>query len=155
MERFSYDLIEEPTGETYKQLIQCSMQCCGEFSLVIRDSVPLKDSATRLVEKLAPFTTSRSRQSEWPGTELLDETATVLRVVLSSDSAGVLEETALGLFDWVQPGLPEDLCLYRFDGAPWLVTIAHEKDGYLLLSPAEKSLLAAGLPQLALSEESI
>ena len=49
---------------------------------------------------------------------------------------------------WRQPDLPEDLCLLRADGSPWLATIAHEADGFLLLSEAEREDLNTRVPAL-------
>jgi hypothetical protein len=64
----------------------------------------------------------------------------------------VLIEASEGLFSWTQPELPEDLCLFRKDGEPWLVTIAHEKDGYLVLSPNESAALTESIPTLSLQQ---
>ena len=47
-----------------------------------------------------------------------------------------------------KPELPQDLCLLRGNDDPWLVTIAHETDGYLRLSPEEKLRLVEALPRM-------
>ncbi len=41
------------------------------------------------------------------------------------------------LQDWLHPDLPEDLCLLRQDGEPWLVSVTHEGDFYLRMTDGE------------------
>jgi hypothetical protein len=62
-----------------------------------------------------------------------------------------LSRATEGLFDWVQPTLPEDLHILRTGGNPWLVTISRKEDGYFELSKEEKRLLVEEVPSLALS----
>jgi len=80
---------------------------------------------------------------------LLEETADVLTFRLERAVVALLAEHASSLYDWRQPELPEDLCLLREDGDAALVTIAHEHDAYLILSPAELDRLEAEIPQVA------
>jgi hypothetical protein len=61
----------------------------------------------------------------------------------------VLKKATNALYGWVQPELPEDLCLLRDEKEAWLVSIAHERDSYLCLSEDERSRLLDALPQLA------
>jgi hypothetical protein len=85
--------------------------------------------------------------SEWPGTRLLAGTAVLRDYELSEAMTSALGEAADGLYEWCQPSRPEDLVLWGGDGEPWLVTIAHERDGYLWLTPAEARDLVARLPK--------
>jgi hypothetical protein len=55
-----------------------------------------------------------------------------------------------GLFDWQCPRLPEDLCFLRPDGFPWLASIAHEQDAYLVLNDEELTKLTSRVPTLQL-----
>ena len=66
-------------------------------------------------------------------------------------SADILVKAADGLFDWLEPRLPEDLCLLRSDGSPWLVTITHERDAYFVMSREEGLLLTSHIPSLRIS----
>jgi hypothetical protein len=92
-------------------------------------------------------------QSEWPGTKLLDSTALVYYFDLNKDSAEHLSKASTDLYSWLLPNLPEDLCLIKDDGNPWLVTISHEKDAYLLLSEEEKNDLLLEIPELVVKED--
>ena len=45
--------------------------------------------------------------------------------------------------------MPEDLCLLRRGGEPWLVTISYEHDSYVLVSQEELEWLRKELPDFA------
>jgi hypothetical protein len=70
------------------------------------------------------------QRSDWPGTSLLAGAALVNEYALEDASVSILTTTVAGLYEWVAP-LPEDLCLLRAGGAPWLVSVAHEQDAYI------------------------
>lgn len=151
MSRVTYKLLDDVKGENYSQLLQQSLSYCSSFILVIRHSIGVNDSARDVLNRLKPFLIQRKERSEWPGTQLIDHTAQVRTFKLSPATATVLAETTRSLFSWTHPDLPEDLCLFREDGEPWLVTIAHEKDGYLILSPDERTALTKAIPSLQLA----
>ena len=149
--RATYDLRAEPTGSAYRELVAAAQECCSAALLVVRPGVALAATALAALDRLRPWLVNAEPRAVWPGTRLLSGTATVHRYRFGEETATVLAEAAGGLFDWVQPALPEDLCLLRPDGAAWLVTIAHERDGYLVLTAAERAALVARIPELALS----
>ena len=71
-----------------------------------------------------------------------------MRYALSRESVTVLQEATGGLYGWQHPGLPDNLCLYRGDGSPWLVSSAGAHIGYLEVSPFEKLLIGRTAPGL-------
>ena len=153
MNRTVYNLLADVKGNTYVRLLQEALNACGSFILVIRPSLDLIDSGHGVLNKLRPFLISEEEKSEWPGTQLLDGTAQVNSYELTLLAAEVLTEVASGLFSWTQPELPEDLCLFRADGEPWLVTIAHEEDGFMVLSADETRALTSRIPGLLLARQ--
>jgi len=148
-----YSITDEPKGEVYKDLIKGSLKYCDRFQLVIRSTINMEDTCRRALERLQPFLTKKTQQSEWPGTQLLSGTADVYYFHLTPESAVILTETAEGLYSWQQPELPEDLCLITPKGNPWLITISHEKDGYLKLSEVDKKSLTTLVPGLTLVKD--
>jgi hypothetical protein len=78
----------------------------------------------------------------------IGHTASVSSYRLDPGLVEALAGAVAGLYQWRQPELPEDLCLLRPDGSPWLVTIAHERDGYFTLDDAERAALVAALPSI-------
>jgi hypothetical protein len=116
--------------------------------LVIRPSLPQELSVSEALKELEPYLRETQTSSEWPGTILYGEVATVYRYRFELSSAAILKRLAEGLYDWEQPKLLEDLCLLREDDNPWLVSIAHEKDSYLSLADDERTKLVVALPEI-------
>jgi hypothetical protein len=145
-----YNLLSDVEGQVYVQLLNHALNYCDYFVLVIRHSIEASASAVAVLDRLEPYLVRAEESSEWPGTQLLGSTARVYRYKLTSDTTFILGEVAERLFDWQQPELPEDLCLVRPDGNPWLVTIAHEEDAYLILSNDEHRALTESIPILSL-----
>ncbi len=152
--RETWDLLDEPAPAEYQSLLALATRYCREFSLVVQASPPLGVSGRAVLDRLRPFLVAERSASEWPGTQLLDGVATVYRFRLTLESAELLGRCSPGLFSWIQPDLPEDLCLFRSDSTPWLVTIGHERDAYFVISPDEREILVQEIPGLLLARHS-
>ena len=148
MSRIHFDLLTEPTGDIYRTLIDYATLNCTTALLVVRHSIPLASRGKGVLDQLAAFLKQQEDSSEWPGTKLLDSTALVLRYEFRLECAHILKESAKALYDWKQPDLPEDLCFLRDAGDPWLVSVAHERDGFLHLSQEEARNLFVALPAI-------
>jgi len=86
---------------------------------------------------------------EWPGTVLSgNRSATLHEYRCTGDLANLLSSLANGLYDWVEPQLPEDLGFLRLDGSTWLASIAHERDAFFELSRHELESLLSREPDL-------
>lgn len=158
METTTFDLLAEPTGDLYRELLDFAVGECRTALLVVRKSPPLAPQGRELLNRLKPFLASKEESKVWPGTELspgadpqfvaLVETASVYRYDYEPECAEFFKQTTDRLYAWLQPELPEDLCLLRDDGSEWLVTIAHEHDCYLCLSCEEHARLVNAIPQI-------
>jgi hypothetical protein len=142
----TFDLGKEPAGAVYRALVAAAAEVCDAFLLVRREAT--NESALGVIEHLSPWLIEESEVSEWPGTELLGHTATVYKFKATAETLAFLAQRVDRLYAWCQPDLPEDLCLLRADGSPWLATIAHEADGFLMLSEAEREDLITRVPAL-------
>ncbi len=127
----------EPRGEAYRQLLDFCHARCARVSLVVREMQWLSDAGVEILERLRPHQISVNELSEWPGTKLLADTASVYQYQASPRLLPSLRSAASGLYDWVHPERPEDLCFIRKDGTPMLVSISHERDAYLELTSDE------------------
>jgi hypothetical protein len=135
--RKTYDLLDEPTGPDYAGLLECALVQCTTAVL----TVPLADmdpEGQATVESLARFQQAKS----------VTAAGSLVRYALSRESVTVLQEATAGLYGWQHPGLPDNLCLYRGDGSPWLVSSAGAHIGYLEVSPFEKLLIGRTAPGL-------
>lgn len=138
------------TGDRYQQLVEAAQAHCGQFLCVVRPTIELTERAASFLDQCYPHIRSKTSESAWPGTQLLDETATIYKVDLVKRTRKLLVTFAEGLGDWQQPDLPEDLCFIGSTGAPWLVSITHEDYYYFELTKAEKLTLQRSLPWLEL-----
>lgn len=150
-----YNLWEEPTNEIYKRLIIFSLKSCDKFQYVVPHHISQNRSIQEIIKKFEEFQISVTEKSEWPGTKLLRGTATVYQYRLNKESIIFLINSVNSLYSWVQPDFPEDLCLLRDNGDPWLVTISYEKDSYFELTLDEKRELAEAIPELVLSKHTV
>lgn len=125
-DRVEYRIAREPAGARYRSLIDAALRYGETLLLVERPRIGLEKRGSELLAKLEAHLIEVAQQSEWPGTVLLDHTATVYRYRFNFASAQILKDEADRLYNWVQPELPEDPCILRKDGSPWLTTITHE-----------------------------
>lgn len=142
------------TGERYKQLIEAAQACCSQFLCVVRPTIELSEHAASFLDQCHPHLRSKTSESAWPGTQLLDDNAIIYRVELVERTRKLLVTFAEGLGDWQQPDLPEDLCFLSSTGAPWLISITHEDYYYFELAEAERLSLQRNLPWLDLAPAS-
>ena len=153
MNRNIYNFLEEPASHKYRTLIDYSTRYCDTFLLVVQDPDWFELSAKELLSRLEPFLKEKVISSEWPGTSLgtgyTSTGATIYKFYLNGETAEILKNATDGLYRWIRPWLPEDLSLLRPDGTPWLVSIAHEEDGYLELGADEEHRLCEALPEIA------
>src|SRR6202142_1561821 len=122
--RKTYDLLDEPTGPDYAGLLECALVQCSTAVLTVRQG-EMDPEGQATVESLARFQQAKS----------IPAAGSLVRYALSRESVTVLQEATGGLYGWQHPGLPDNLCLYRGDGSPWLVSSAGAHIGYLEVSP--------------------
>lgn len=154
-DQLTLNIRTEPKKEAYRRIIDLALTFCDQALLVTRDTINLTQHGSKLLAQLEPFILRKiSKSTQWPGTILHcndlfpDNTATVYYFRLCTESARVLKDSVEGLFSWRQPEYPEDLCLIRSDGSPWLVSITHEEECYFQLTVQEKDKLLVDVPAL-------
>jgi hypothetical protein len=135
--RKTYDLLDEPTGPDYAGLLECALVQCTTAVLTV-PSGEMDPEGQATIESLARFQQAKS----------IIAAGSLVRYALSRESVTVLQEATAGLYGWQHPGLPDNLCLYRADGSPWLVSSAGARIGYLEVSPFEKLLIGRTAPGL-------
>jgi hypothetical protein len=147
----THDIIREPCGGDYSELI---LFCAGIAStglVVVNDPATVSMTAKVFLSALTPHLLEVKASSEWPGTRLLERSAWIYSFHMNRDITALLLRSAERLYAWLEPALPEDLCLMRNSGEPLLVTISHEHDAYLDLTDAEMSQLKGKIsPQVLL-----
>lgn len=142
-------LIGEVKGDLYQQLIAYGSQHCNEVILVVRPGISLDNSGTKILDFISPYLKEKTQSQDWPGTHLVNGYAWVYHYYLTPELSHVLLRSTDHLYAWLQPKLPEDLCLIRPDQEPWLVTISHEQDSYLYLSESELNEFLSKMPLIS------
>lgn len=137
----------EPRGNVYRSLIEWLVPRSEEFWLMQRDSPVPGSRVWDALERLRPWRLSRAEVSSWPGTKSLGSATRYVHRCAPSP-VSILFELSNGLFDWVGPLLPEDLCFVAPSRRTLLVNIAHEREAYLDLTAAEEDELEAGSPNV-------
>ncbi|MEJ9216800.1 hypothetical protein P4H46_01030 [Paenibacillus glucanolyticus] len=125
------ELLEEPKGTTYKDLLEVAFSTCDEFLLVKRDQLDLNKNAKQWIEEIKPHIKEIRRQDAWPGTTLLGHYADVYYFNCNQELKEVLIRKTDHLYQWLQPELLEDICFYK-KGEVWLATVAHEQIGVIM-----------------------
>ena len=141
------NIITEPQGKTYTELLQLAMQYCSSFSLTWRDQLMFHESASRVLASLRPFLIREVYTGEWPGTRLVDQKAMVRYYRLTEKTLQILS-TVPSLYAWLAPSFPEDLAFYRADETCWLFSIAHEEDAAFLDESLTVEYLSRAIPGL-------
>jgi hypothetical protein len=137
--RRTYELIDEPVGREYRNLVEAAL-AEGATGMLTVGAGDMSESGRQVVESLHPHLA---------GAPLRGPGGSLLRFQLGEASSAVLLSAADRLFAWRRPALPDNLCFFRSDGGPWLVTIAAERLGYIELTQLERVRLAHHAPQLA------
>jgi hypothetical protein len=146
-----FDFVREPRGEVLDGLIGEAVRVCDQFTVEL-SGMELDDQAKLVLERVEPFLVGCEKTWETPGSIMLPEDAVTLCTYrLNTESAMVIRESARGLYDWVEPNLPQDLCFLR-ETEPWLINLAADRAGSLVLSPSEAQTLRAAIPGLMIRQ---
>jgi hypothetical protein len=137
-----------PTGRVHHDVLRSVASLSTVVGLVVRSpKVQLTTRAQSLLAALSPFLVANEEVDRWPGTELVGgRKSRRLLFRLEPASLDLLIAATTGLFDWVNPQLPEDLHLLRSDGTTVLGTVAQEEDAWLELDEDELRQLRSSAP---------
>jgi hypothetical protein len=143
-----FALKRELRGTLYREVLQYALKVCSEGVLLIRPYYSCSESARKVLERLSAFPSPDKESLPWTGAQLFDSGAEVKRFLYCQETVDILLEVSKKIFDWEQPGLPEDLTLIRPDGSDWLVAMSHSRQAFLSLSREERSDIVHAIPRL-------
>ena len=139
------------TRQEYNALLEFCAVWTSKILLVVRQWNELRPAGKAILRELSTDRVEASETPEWPGTVLLGHTARVYKFPISARTISVLKNSRNGLFDWLEPEFPEDLCFLRSDDTPLFVSITHERQAYFELTAPERSALKETVPNLVLT----
>jgi hypothetical protein len=152
----NWTITNEPRGKIYDELVRVAVTRQAVGGLVVQNFRSWEPSFANFMGELAMHTIFVEATDEWPGTVLgrgnqgseSTERPKLHRFRLNEGVAHLLTTYASGLYDWLHPNLPEDLCFFDQSGAVWMTTISHERDAYFTLNSPELQNLLTAVPDL-------
>lgn len=151
MKRF----ITDPKGSAYEALIDYAMEHASYFAIAIREQPGHYASSVRKVtSRLQPFLFARRSYEDLQSRSAIAYSPGEYYIYSCSKAAGdILKETADSLYSWVHPELPEDLCFLNEREQDFVINVAHEKIGGILVDEAEAERLSARIAGLFIALE--
>ncbi|MEK5521894.1 hypothetical protein B5V89_06855 [Heyndrickxia sporothermodurans] len=133
-----WDLVENPSGETYRQLIKVLCDHSDQFYFVTRKE--LKYDPEILVQ-FKPYTVETYKTKKWANTITKGPAATIYIIEANQATCELLQKFASTLYDWVAPKLPEDLTFLK-NNFVWFSCTTHEEfGGFSIRSEYYRNLL--------------
>ncbi|MBD8006704.1 hypothetical protein [Bacillus norwichensis] len=120
-----WDLVGNPAGETYRQLIKVLCDYSDKFYFVTRKELKYNPD---ILAQFKPYALETYRTKKWANTITKGPAATVYIIEANQDTCRLLQQTASTLYDWVAPDLPEDLTFLKNNFA-WFTCTSHEEFG--------------------------
>lgn len=121
----SWNLIENPVGNTYQQLLEVLCDYSDTFYFITRKELTYKQE---ILEQFKPHMIETYQTKEWANTITLGPPATVYVMEANRDSCKLMQTLSHSLYDWVSPNLPEDLTFIKNNFA-WFTCTTHEEFG--------------------------
>jgi len=149
MTRVDLRIAREPRGPQLRALLEVGLDYCDRFLVALTD-MKRSQRAEELLASLEPFLIERRETNEYPAGSVPWCTITVSTYRLNRASLELLLAATDRLFDWLEPELPNDLCLLRGDEA-WLITMASDRVALLALDGPERLDVSQRIPGLRLA----
>lgn len=148
--KLDLDILEEPQGEVYEQLVRYAFSISQEFLLVVDPKCRLELSGGQLLDRLKPHLIKHETVSEWPATKRLShDTVNAYYHKCNDETYQIFIQATQRLYAWRPAKLPQDPCFFR-SGEPWLVTISREQESSLTVSAKELQDIRKEVPNLKL-----
>lgn len=133
-----WDLIENPTGITYKKLVEVLCTHSDSFYFITRKELKYNKDTLKRFE---PYIIEKYKTQKWANTITEGPSATLYLVEANEYTCRLLQELSESLYDWVSPNLPEDLTFIK-NNFEWFTCTTHERfGGFSLRSDYYKDLI--------------
>lgn len=119
-----WELIENPKGEVYQQLIKTLCELSDKFYFITRKE--LKHDK-EVLKQFEPHMIETYKTKKWANTITTSAPATVYVIESNEETCHLLLQFSDSLYDWVAP-LPEDLTFIK-NNFTWFTCTTHEEFG--------------------------
>jgi hypothetical protein len=121
----NWELLENPSDETYQQLIKVLCDNSDKFYFITRQELSYNPT---ILLKFKPYILQSYKTNKWANTITKGPRATVYVIEANSNTCRLLQQSANKLYDWVSPELPEDLTFIK-NNFEWFSCTSHEEFG--------------------------
>ncbi len=135
-----WELTENPQDEVYSQLIQILFDYSDKFYFITRKELTYNQE---VLAQFAPYVLESYKTKTWANTMTKGPAATVFVMEINETTCNLVKHYAHSLYDWVAPGLPEDLTFIK-NGFAWFSCTTHEEfGGFSIRSSYYRELICA------------
>ncbi|MEN2768667.1 hypothetical protein [Ornithinibacillus xuwenensis] len=120
-----WTLLENPTGSTYRNLMQVLCEHSEVFYFITRKELTYDWNT---MKQFTPYIMETYKTKKWANTITKGPAATVYVVEANVETCSLLQHVAHSLYDWVAPNLPEDLTFMK-NKFEWFSCTTHEEFG--------------------------
>ncbi|CAN5697319.1 hypothetical protein BH10CYA1_BH10CYA1_04960 [soil metagenome] len=146
------NILSEPTGLIYTNLLKFAFSRCDSFSLVWRNHPEAEASSAAIHTLLIDALIREEQTLQWPGTQLMKGSKQALvRHYKTKESTFETLNKVASLYAWTIPALPEDLAFYEGENC-WLGSIGHEQDAFFQSHSLTESEVYSHVPGIEISE---
>ena len=147
--RNAHSLKRELRGALYQSLLEYALNTCTFASVTVRPELSLSKKGREAVDLINNFRCNQEDKKSTPWAQIFDSQADTVMFRYTPESLSSLFWISTRIYQWQQPDLPEDLCLLRPDKSELLVTNAHARSSYLVMTREEKLALVSQIPKLS------
>ena len=144
-------IMSEPRGEDFRALLAAALPFATHLGLIMESGRPDEGNhALAVIERLRPFQVSEQATQSWPGTQIVGSIWETVHVYdFRAPMIDVIVEASSGLFDWINPDLPDDLHLLHADGSTLLGSTAQGRSAWLEVTPSQLDHMVTTAPWLS------
>lgn len=152
--RWNFSIRGRLHGAKYTALLMQSCHWCKYALLVVQPGIELGQYGQATLKRLEPWLRKEEIRHSWPGTGVVGERSPwwkpsrVLTYQLDRGLINAFAEVTKSLEDWLQPQLPENLCILYEDESAWLMSITHEREFYLSIDNCAYRDLLREIPSI-------
>jgi hypothetical protein len=137
----------------FQEILLLGLNECNYILLITRNLLGRSIKLESLLKELKINWIAEKEVTHWPGTTIDSDIAKMYIYSYDNFVLSTLLKYGPNQNDWIQPNLPEDICLMRDYEKKWFFSITHENAFAFDISDDEKRELELKIPNLKFEEK--